>query len=840
MNLNKFAYPRPSPIAHITLHMKRILIFYCVLTMGIAGKCQNTPADSLNIIAGNFIRHLRKNPTEKIYLTTDKWFYIAGQRIWFKAYCLNALSNKPTYQSKILFVDLVDEYDNVISQTLLDIRKQRLDGNFALSAFLPEGYYWIRAYTRKLLRENVNRVFVQPIYVLSPQAPNNSALNEKSPVDKKDITKTNQPQVIFYPEGGAIVAGTNSVVAFRSFDANGNPVDISGYVSDNIDSVVTTFKTTIPGLGKLSFEPWKSRKYVVHVKWPDNTQSIYTLPAIDQYAKQLSVTNQTPTLFQVQVSLGDSLYKKNKLTYLLAVSGDSLCFAGIGRDMYQVFIPKERFPQGKATLLLFDERHQIVSERNIYVDRNSNIVSIQADKESYGSREKATLNITLTDSMQIPELSRFSIAVTDDNLTKQVPAEPEDNPLSYTGLQLPAEEKSYSTEEWDLIMLTQKNKFTGWQDESDISDTRTTNIDDDSVFTAINGHVEGAGNTPKPNRIITLVTKQNDLGVFETDTTNNLGRFHFSLPGYDDSTEFLLQVANKKGIKQDEEIIIDSFAFPHFKTPAQSKKRFASTETKVIHDFKAHQLDTTLIGTGKEWLNAVTVKAYKKKEVDYDESKRVSPFSRIITSDMIEQGGIGSVANALLMTPGVHMKNGHLAVTGGAGFREGEPLLVVDGVPIDMSRDTGSQAVFVSTSPLLNYIEQISPAVIDFIEVLTGAEAAIYGTRGAYGVIIINTGTRLKVDNKYARIGLSKIYPKGYAYPSNFISPDYDKKEIKKSITLDERSTIYWNGNMATDYNGKASVSFFTADPKSTYTVTVKGFTARGELIYKQIKIDRK
>ena len=207
---------------------------------------------------------------------------------------------------------------------------------------------------------------------------------------------------------------------------------------------------------------------------------------------------------------------------------------------------------------------------------------------------------------------------------------------------------------------------------------------------------------------------------------------------------------------------------------------------------------------------------------------------------MIDQGGINAISDALLMTPGVHLKNGKLAVTGGAGFREGEPLLIVDGVPMDMSADTLPLTVRISKSPVLNYLEQIPPGIIDFIEVLTGAEAAVYGTRGAYGVIIVNTGAKMRIDNTYARIGMVKIYPKGYFRSTRFTSPDYDKKEIKKSISLDERSTIYWNGEVLTDNNGKANIGFFTSDPATTYTVTLTGFTSRGEMINKQIKINRK
>ena len=99
------------------------------------------------------------------------------------------------------------------------------------------------------------------------------------------------------------------------------------------------------------------------------------------------------------------------------------------------------------------------------------------------------------------------------------------------------------------------------------------------------------------------------------------------------------------------------------------------------------------------------------------------------------------------------------------------------------------------------------------------------------------TRTRLRTSNE--SIALMKYYPKGYCNAPAFASPDYSKNEIKNSGYPDKRSTLYWNGNIRTDRNGKASVNFFTDDSKSTYTVTVEGITAIGILLYKKVKINR-
>lgn len=88
---------------------------------------------------------------------------------------------------------------------------------------------------------------------------------------------------------------------------------------------------------------------------------------------------------------------------------------------------------------------------------------------------------------------------------------------------------------------------------------------------------------------------------------------------------------------------------------------------------------------------------------------------------------------------------GNSAVTG-----TGQPLYVVDGVPLDgRSARPGSTTAF-GDSPDSNPLNFLNPADIESIDVLKDASAtAIYGSRAAYGVVIITT--------KRGKIGEARI-----------------------------------------------------------------------------------
>jgi len=806
-------------------------IFWIFLLMSFFSFCQ-TQFNDLDNLAGKLIRGLRSDLAENIFIHTDKSVYNAGETIWFNAYLINKVSHKISHQSKIVFVDLVNDKDSVINQLILDARSLRLDGSIPLPTVLENGNYWLRGYTNNILQSDSGDICVHPIYIVNPQHSN--PVNSVTTIVNPFLDQI--PKFEIYPEGGSLIAGVNSVVAFHVTDQNNNPLEISGYVKDNRDSITTSFETSLPGIGKFFLFPWKTRQYTVYIKTKMGQIFSYSLPSTNNYAACLSVVGENENSFKVRVSLGDSLYDKRTVTYLLGISRDSLCFAGVGERMYETDIPKKNFPQGEAILLLFDEHKQLLSERSIYLGNNSTIVNVKPDKENYGARENAILNVSVNYEDNRPVLSLLSVSITDDSTVKYF----------YDDDVEAVMKKPYSVEEKDLIMLAQKNKYRKWNFSDSVLLVKDARADEN--FFNTHGIVFDKKNLPASNIIVTLFSLRGQ-GVFKTDTTDEKGHFNFNLPGYADSTQFTLQATDKKGRAVDVTIALDSILLPRFNTPLYLKKPLPASAIKEIVQKKGEPQDFLLSGKGKE-LKEVIVKGRIKKQLNYDEQKRVSQFSKIITPDMLERASFGTVSNVLFMIPGAHLRNGKLIIDPGG---DAEPLVIMDGVEVAINanstirtftssgKDTSIPGVSIEgPSPLINFLNSLSPAYIDFIEVLNGPEAAFYGVRGANGVIVINTRTSPRERNTGKQNVLRKFYPVEYSIPTLFIEPDYNKKEIKRNRAADLRSTIYWSGPVITDDNGKVTINFFTADPGTMYTVTIKGITVAGDIFYKRFLINRK
>ena len=76
------------------------------------------------------------------------------------------------------------------------------------------------------------------------------------------------------------------------------------------------------------------------------------------------------------------------------------------------------------------------------------------------------------------------------------------------------------------------------------------------------------------------------------------------------------------------------------------------------------------------------------------------------------------------------------------------------------------------------------------------------------------------------------------AKKKNFNHKEY-RLDIKKASFNDNRSTLYWNGHLYTNPNGKAQVEFYTGDVNTNYTISVTGITASGEIIPKAVQLQQ-
>ena len=627
-----------------------------------------------------------------------------------------------------------------------------------------------------------------------------------------------------FPEGGFLMTGANSTVAFHIVDGKKDPVAISGYIKDNRDSLVTSFSSDNYGLGKFEFFPTRGRQYKAQLIW-NGKEMTYPLPPFNFFAGQLSVMNDANGQRKIRVLLEDSVYKQNIKTYLVGIAKDSLCFASVGTGMYEVPIPAEKFPGGVTTFYLFDENLHLLSERSVYFKDNV-IIKANLDKNVYKKRDKADFNLSVTDAQGHALPASLSIAIVDSTLIQptnmlNVVSDyfENDDELSSKNWVL-ANADDLTDQQLDILMMARNNSY---RDIMFRTNRPAFYSDSDSLL-YIQGNAFYNKEKPAANKIATIFSKATSV-AYDIDTTSNAGRFVFPLAEYPDSTRFLIQVSSPQGTVEHTDIVLDKLNFPKVKT-GLPKEKFTIRPATVNHYLKVYP--DTLSGIRGDELRGVTVKGYKKKELSYDPSKRVSPDSKIITSDDIGNG-TNSVSNAFLRVPGVQILNGFVAIKGISTFAPGastEPLVFLDGVQAALGGGG------MGSSPVLNYLDMLNPDDISFIEVLTGPEGSVYGVRGGHGVVLVNS--RRMIDDPKSN-GPNSFLVRGYHTPPSFTMPDYGNSKMKAAKFNDIRSTLYWNPSGLTDENGRIDITFFTSDITTNYKVIISGITAHGDVIHKTI-----
>ncbi|MFI5157099.1 MAG: hypothetical protein ACHQEM_12985, partial [Chitinophagales bacterium] len=313
-------------------------------------------------VAADWIKNIRNLSTEKILLHTDKTIYGPNENIWFKAYIVDSLNEKPKTIQGLLYVDLVDESNKPVSQVFLRADQLQTSGSIFLTDSLLSGYYWLRAYTRFDPKTGQSNSSIQPILLINPRSP----LSHQAGKTSSKISGSSMVAGIF-PEGGSLMSGSDNPVVVSLHDGNGQPISDSGIVRDRQGKAVTSFHTDQHGYAKFLFSPTPKGKYALYVRKSAGYDSIAAMPAVNMRSAQITITEQSRETLRAKVMLEDSLFSPNFSTYLLAVHEDSLCFASVGQGMYELFLPLPGFPSGIMQLLLFDDRGKLLSQRKVYI-----------------------------------------------------------------------------------------------------------------------------------------------------------------------------------------------------------------------------------------------------------------------------------------------------------------------------------------------------------------------------------------------------------------------------------------------------------------------------------------
>lgn len=227
----------------------------CVLYLLTSISYSQTNTTITDILAENIQGVTRNHNVDNIYLQTNKGIYETKENLWFKGYILDSQRLIPSNQSKILFVQLIEDQNNKVAwEEKYEIENGFVDGHLYLNDSLKSGSYTLAAYSAASFYKgikNFNALRKLQIIKTISEKPNAAIV-----ATKKDSIASFE----VFPEGGNIVSNIQNKIAFKALNSKGVPIEVSGKLYEN-NSPILDFKSEHAGMGSFVFKPNFNHKY---------------------------------------------------------------------------------------------------------------------------------------------------------------------------------------------------------------------------------------------------------------------------------------------------------------------------------------------------------------------------------------------------------------------------------------------------------------------------------------------------------------------------------------------------------------------------------------------------
>ena len=804
-------------------------------------------------------------PQEKVYLHFDNTGYYLGENIWFKAYVVVAESNQLTVLSRVLYVELLSPEGEIIETKKLKIENGQCAGDFFLKTDRYGGFYEVRAYTRLMLNQEetvFSRVF--PVFD-SPkkegdyetrkitERPHSKKISTKRP----SVEKQEKVNIRFFPEGGNLISGLNSRVAFKATDDEGRGIDITGTLLNEKKESITSFSTMHNGMGYFTFTPENTSSYSVSLQYEGKDYSFKT-PfkelLLSGYVINVNNIRKDDVLVQVQrsdskapESLGLSFSCRGKVHVFEVVDITT-------QGEYLLKVPKASLPTGVNQITLFTSEGEILSERLVFINHNDQpTITTQQSKPSYEPFENIELDFLLTDKENNPvQGNTFSVSVR-DAATSSI----KDKGSLFTELLLASDLKGYIEDAdyyfesndnkhqlaLDLLMMTQGWRRYSWKQMAGVEPFELKHHIEKGIV--IDGQVLSVFRKKiKENLEVKMWMYSEDgfsqQGVCMTDEN---GRFNFLPEDFTGEWKLSLQTT-ENGKRKENRVLIDR----QFAPPARPYSYFdfavGLLQDMKLSDFnngvKEDIAEDSIIQIDSKSKLLPELKVVKK----VNKSKLTTAYEVGSKVDALEDKGEdypGTILNFLSeLDPYFTFEVRHALNSGDAkgivednykffdyGFRNRlsknldilyyqkrdewdkeriDPLdmyydLKYKGKPVTVIIDDRN---FHTGEPEIVLIDEIKEITVSE---QSGADVAYNSKAGSSGVLItFHTYSKNRYSSDPKGIRLTHL--QGYSENSKeFYSPDYSNGILPDE--KDYRRTLYWNPNVKTDNQGKASVRFY-------------------------------
>lgn len=223
----------------------------------------------------------------------------------------------------------------------------------------------------------------------------------------------NKIKMELFPEGGDMVQGLESRVAFKAVNEFNKPADVEGIVQTAKGSTVASFSSYHQGMGAFKITPQAGETYVVKITKPEGIKETFNLPEVYPRGYTMSIDNERKEELTVNINTTET----EELSLIAQVRGKIVYSTAINavKGNNKVTFGTKDFPIGVTQVTLFDGKGIPRAERLTFVNKDKQLnISVSTNKEKYLPREKVTMTISVKDERGIPMPATVSMAVVND------------------------------------------------------------------------------------------------------------------------------------------------------------------------------------------------------------------------------------------------------------------------------------------------------------------------------------------------------------------------------------------------------------------------------------------
>ena len=511
-------------------------------------------------------------------------------------------------------------------------------------------------------------------------------------------------------------------------------------------------------------------------------------------------------------------------------------------NKYSLKLIASSLQDGIANFTLFDNQGKPVCERLVFIDNPDNtvITTINNRKATYKPREEVLLYVDINDIAKNSLSGNFSVSVTDLDVVAQNTNH--ENIKTYLLLNSDLrgeiknpgyffEKENDPTRQFllDLVMLTHGWRRFTWNGllNKDLIDELPYKPETGIIF---NGHTTALNQTAIKLSAATRFTLMGSGLVQEQMQSGAKGEFNFgpyvvfdSIPGFIEARVHGFHSQQKNN--RDVSIFLDNKYYYSPRVNRNGVLKLSNSDDSKIMDFL--QQSESILNLENEYqeslnlLDEVVVTGTKKSEKQkreelLDERTDYGFPTRRLDVQNIANFESMSLYDLLNQIPSVRVFNDSVKIRNNASAK-----VLLDNFEVEL-RD----------------ISYLMANEIDFIDVLTGADAAFYND-AANGIVAIYSrrGVRISTSNVKRKPGIIDFTTVGFYTAREFYSPDHIN-DIELAIKPDVRTTLFWEPKLILDGNNRAQISFFACDKKSRYGITLEGMTHTGIPIHHFSTID--